>query len=285
VSAQRRLASVYGPFDVLHANIYDVAAATAVAGRISRTPVVATEHSTIWPSHGLSRRGVWRARIGFRLAARTMPVSQSLQRSIESYGVRTAFEVIPNAVDTTIFHPHARTRLRIAFVGAIDANKNPRSLIRTLPHLLQRHPGLIVTIVGDGPDRRDLEDEARPLGVEDAIEFTGALPKADVAGIVSTSRVLALPSYRENLPCVLLESLCSGVPVVATRVGGVEEIVGAHDGVLIPPGDDEALYEALDGVLSDPGRFDRRAIAERAVARFSRTAVGLRLDGVYRSVR
>lgn len=154
---------------------------------------------------------------------------------------------------------------RIAFVGRLTAVKGAVLLLDAFARLRGTHPGATLTLVGDGPDRAQLEARTDKLGLRDAVQFTGYLGQAEVAGILARADMLVLPSFAEGVPVVLMEAMASNIPVIASRVAGVQELV--EDGVsgfAIPPGDLDMLTARIDTLLSDPARRQRMGQAGRA---------------------
>ena len=157
---------------------------------------------------------------------------------------------------------------RILFIGRLAAVKGVRLLLEAVATLRARHPGLTLTLVGDGPDRSGLEARAQALGLGDAVTFTGYLGEAGVAEVLARSDMLVLPSFAEGVPVVLMEAMASGLPVVATRVGGVAELVeDGVSGLLVPPGDAGVLAGAMDRLLADPDLCRRFGAAGSAAVR------------------
>ena len=285
---RRVLADGFRP-DVIHANVHSVALPSVLIGRLFHTPVVITEHSSAFPRRLLTVREVWKARAAFAWADAVMPVSEALRRGIEAYGIRAHFTCIPNAVDTTLFHPGARRPgdgqvKRLLFVGLMPAShvKGVPHLLRALREVERRRDDWRLDIVGDGPARLQYEAMVADLGLSASVVFHGIQPKAVVAELMRRADALMLPSLWENLPCVLVEALASGLPIVATRVGGIPEIVDERVGLLVPPGDADSLADAILRLLECPDRFDHSEIAGRAV-RYSREAVGSAIHQVYES--
>jgi glycosyltransferase involved in cell wall biosynthesis len=161
-------------------------------------------------------------------------------------------------------------------------------LLRALPPLVRRFPRLRCLVVGDGPLDGALRREAEALGLAGHCRFTGARP--DVADLLAAVDVVVLPSLSEGLPFVLLEAMAVGKPVVATRVGGNPEVVeDGTTGLLVPPGDADALGAALARLLDDSAaaaamggrgqarvreRFTVRAMIEALEALYASLAEG-----------
>ncbi|WP_238363856.1 glycosyltransferase family 4 protein [Mesobacterium pallidum] len=159
--------------------------------------------------------------------------------------------------------------LHLLFVGRLAGVKGLPVLFDALRGL--DLPGLRVTLVGDGPERAALESAATGLPVS----FVGYKAQSEVAELLATSDALVLPSFAEGVPVVLMEAMASGLPVVTTRIAGVPELV--EDGIsgrLVPPGDADALRDALRDVLSDPARARDMGAAGQARVRAEFTSDG-----------
>ena len=141
----------------------------------------------------------------------------------------------------------------VCFVGRLDAVKGVPLLLDAFAATRPRHPTARLTIAGDGPARAALEAQVQSLGLTGAVRFTGSLDEDGVAALLDSADMLVLPSFAEGLPVVLMEALASRIPVIATQVAGVPELV--EDGVsgfIVPPGDVDTLAVRLDRLLSDP---------------------------------
>lgn len=179
--------------------------------------------------------------------------------------------MIPNGVDTCLFRPaeHAAPDPgRIVFIGALDPRKNVPLLLAAVKKA--RDAGLQVSldIVGEGPERQALAGLASDLGIADRVRFLG--PSDNVAAHLRQARVFVLPSAYEGLPNVVLEAMACGLPVIATRVGGVPDVIEhGRSGLLVPAGDADALCDGIREVLTDRklahelGRHARAAAEER----------------------
>jgi len=199
-------------------------------------------------------------------------------------------EAIPGVVPASSATP-ARP-FSILFVGRLVARKGVSTLIEALA-LLSSTLDARVVVVGDGPERPALEALARERGVAARVTFRGRVSGADLRAAYRSAQVLVLPSVvdargdTEGLGVVLLEAMAFGVPVVASGLGGITDIV--TDGVtgrLVPPGDPNALAAALRGLAQDPALGRRLAEAGRSLLReqFSWPAITTRWLAVYERV-
>jgi glycosyltransferase involved in cell wall biosynthesis len=145
-------------------------------------------------------------------------------------------------------------RLHLVFVGRLAPVKGLRVLIEALGARRAGGGGDVrLTIVGDGPERATLEAMAAPLG--DQVHFTGFQSQDEVAAILATAHAFVLPSFAEGVPVVLMEALAAGLPVIATRITGVPELVEhGTSGFLVSPGDPRALATAIDALAAMPDR-------------------------------
>jgi glycosyltransferase involved in cell wall biosynthesis len=274
--------------DLIHAHIHRMAWPAAILGAVLRRPFVVTENSSEWPRGLIGPGDLRRAQMSLRRAALVCPVSGRLREAMEGYGVRGRFRVVPNTVDTEVFHPPASPPPADGPVWLVNVAGHVE--VKALDVLLHafalagsRRPDLRLELIGDGPLTDELRALAAELELGDRVSFAGAATPAEIADRLRASHALALSSLSENMPLAVLEALCCGLPVAATDVGGIPEAVG-DDGVLSPAGDPEALAGAILEVVEQRGRFDAQDIARRAAARWSFQAVGGIWDEIYRSL-
>jgi glycosyltransferase involved in cell wall biosynthesis len=144
-------------------------------------------------------------------------------------------------------------KCRMVFVGRIAPVKGLRVLLEALARLKDELPELELVLVGDGPERRDIEAVARPLA--NRVRFTGYLSQDEVAEELKEADIGILPSFAEGVPVFLMETLASGKPVIATQVAGVGELVkNGETGLLVSPGDVDGLVDAIRALARDPER-------------------------------
>jgi glycosyltransferase involved in cell wall biosynthesis len=170
----------------------------------------------------------------------------------------------------------------VVFAGRLVHAKGVETLVRAAARC--RTPGMQLLLVGDGPERRRVERLARRIGVAGRVHVTGFVPHDAIPGVLATADLLVLPSIYEEFGTVLVEALHARLPVVASRVGGIPEIIeDGVNGLLVEPGDPAALAAAIDTVLGDRGlaaRFAANAAQRAAAYRLDR--VGAEMETLYR---
>ena len=273
---------------VVHAHEFHVGIPGIVAAAVSRAPLIVSEHWSELALGRLPEGETDRARRFFRRAAVVSPVSHDMAKRIAPLTEATKLSPVPNPVDTGLFVPATRDRsseIRLLSVGNLVAIKGHRVLIDAMPAVLSSHPAVQLDIVGDGELRDDLERRAHDCGVASRVHFHGRLERRRVAEMMRAADVLVLPSLWETLSCVLLEAMSSGLPVVASRVGGTPEIVDASTGQLVDPDSAQALADGIARVIDDWDRFDPEAMHRTADARYSYAAVARTWTDVYEAAR
>ena len=209
--------------------------------------------------------------VAFRCSRAIVVNSQDVAAYIvREYGApRARIRVIHNGVDVERFRPAAGAAADrcgpIVTVGRLVVQKNHSLFLRAAAELVRRQADVRFTIVGDGPLRDTLEAEARQLGIGAQVTFAGE--RSDVDAILRAASLFWLTSRWEGMPNVVLEAMASGVPVIATDVGGTRELVrSGTDGVIVPEGDVDAFVRHSQELLADPARRWRCGQAARAHA-------------------
>jgi glycogen synthase len=138
-------------------------------------------------------------------------------------------------------------------LGRLVSDKGFDLALAAFAAIDDRFPGVRSVIAGDGPARSSLENQAAALGVAQSVDFVGWVPPEKIANLLNTATIVVMPSHREGLPSVALEAALMARPVVGTRIGGFPEVVlHQKTGWLVPPGDQQALTEALLLLLNQP---------------------------------
>lgn len=290
--AVRDAARTFNP-DVVHAHWWFPAGLTVwPRGRLrADLPVVLTSHGTdLFLLDRFRAARPLAARV-FRRAAQVTVISSPLVPRVRALGVPAErITVVPMPLDDRTF-PVAATEAReaglVLFVGRLIERKGAEFVIRAVAGL----PEARLVLAGDGPERGALERLARQLGVEQRVTFLGMLTPDDVAARYRRAAVLAFPAVtdwkgeQEGFGMVLVEAMRSGLPIVATRSGGIPDVVSdGRTGLLVPERDAGALGAALGRVLGDPVLARRLATAAQSdvAQRFAPERVARVFDDVYR---
>jgi len=254
------------PFEViLAAWAYPDAAAAARLAKAVGCPLVTMVLGS--DINELARRPELKEQIREALLAshRVVAVSDALRREVEALGIPPEQVIVQrNGVDGERFRVRDRGEARdrlglprdrriICYVGNFKPEKGVEHLVSAMGQPpLSGVAGSLLTLVGGGPLEEELRRRVAAMGAEDRVHFAGRRPHDEVPDWIAAADVLCLPSLREGCPNVVLEALASGRPVVASRVGGVPELVPEGAGILVPPADPSSLAGALSEALSRP---------------------------------
>jgi glycosyltransferase involved in cell wall biosynthesis len=174
---------------------------------------------------------------------------------------------------------------RVIFVGRLDPVKGAPLLVAAMARVLAEHPDARLTLVGDGPARAPAEAQVKALSIASAVTFAGFQSQGAVAELLEVSDVLVLPSFAEGVPVVLMEAMASRIPVIASRVAGVQELVqDGISGFTVPPGDIATLALRMSELLADPDRAARMGVSGRQMVEteFDIAAEGAWLAEIFR---
>lgn len=278
----------HGVPDLIHAQSGRWAgAAAARIGARHGISYALTEHFS-----GLFRDAVfpWRwplVQEGYDGAGALAAVSTSLRRAVANNGLAPAseIEIHPNLAPAAFFQapPSGRPApppFRLVTVARLSPRKNVGGLLDALAR--QTDAETTLTVVGDGPRRSELERRARTLGLDDRVRFLGKRDRASVRTVLWAAHAFVLPSHHETFGVVLLEAMATGLPVLATASGGPEDLVTPEAGLLVPPGDPEALAEGLSTLRTRWSAFDTEAVRSRTHEQYGPAAFVRRTRALYR---
>jgi glycosyltransferase involved in cell wall biosynthesis len=287
----RRLVTGRG-FDLVHAHVYASAVAAALATVGAGMPLVITEHTeALWQDRRARAASGWASRRARRMIAVSSVIRERL---VQRDGVAPGrITVIPNAVvpaadgrpgTPTELPPGLRGGPLVGIVARLQPEKGVANFVKAAARVASSVPDADFLVVGDGPLREELSALAGQLGVRGRVHFLGL--RSDVKALMALMDVVAVPSLTEGAPLVTLEAMAAGVPVVASKVGGIPDQIRHHkEGLLVPPGDPGSLGDALVELLRDPGRAVSMGEAGRlrATSEFGHETMVSRVENVYRA--
>jgi glycosyltransferase involved in cell wall biosynthesis len=252
-----------------HANIVG-----RLAGKAARVPVIVSGIRVAEKRGGIR---LWLDRATAWMVARHVCVSQDVAAFSAARGGLPVSKlcVIPNGVDAERLSaaepadlsqfgipPAGRTLL---FVGRLDPQKGPFVLMAAVRDLIPRHPDLHVLLVGDGPLRENLQSWVAKENLASRIHFAGR--RDDVPSIFKAAELFVLSSLWEGLPNVVLEAMAAGIPVVASRVEGISDLlIDDRTGLVVPANSSADLAEAIERLLADPQHARQMAHSAQRIA-------------------
>lgn len=275
--------------DLVHANILQNSMLFARSLRKKYSiPFVITEH---WSGfleinrHKLSKIQLFIAKKIAKEAAFILPVSEYLLKDLKNLGFTNKMKVVENVVDTNLFQIKEKSEGKFIFlhISNLIKLKNPQKIINATIELSKSFSNFELQIGGDG-DIETLNELIRKNHAESFIKTFPMLSLKEVSEKMQNSNCFILFSDYENFPCVLLESLATGTPAIATKVGGIPEIINDKNGILISNSEGE-LLEAMKNMLQNHLSLDApKQLHEYVENRFSIPTIAKKFDEIYRQV-
>lgn len=248
----------------------DAVSGIVIAGMLNRPAIIKVHGSDVnmHMQHSLRRfQVVW----AMKKAAKIVCVSRDLANKLEHHGVpKEQIEVIYNGVNHELFFPReiaeARTktsadpaRTTLLYIGNLITTKGCIDLFTAFQRLVETHDTIDLVYIGKGVESATLKSNIAENSLEDRIKLLGSIPHEQLPSWICSSSLVILPSYNEGVPNVLLEAMACGTPVVATRVGGIPEVVPSQAGLLVKAGDIDELVQAIEEGLAM--KWDKKQIA------------------------
>lgn len=211
-----------------------------------------------------------------------------LKKTISALGVNEEkIKVIPNGVNLSEFGQRVeRKEHRIICVARLEKYKGIDYLIDAMPEILKSFPRTKLILIGDGSEQKSLATKAKALTIEDRIEFRGDIVHKQIPEELAQSHVFVLPSLEEGQGLVVLEAQATGIPVIATNVGGIPDFIkNGETGILIKPKDQRAIAQNVIKVFSD-SNFSKRLAenAQRYLEKYEWNNIAQKIDQIYQKL-
>lgn len=250
----------------------------------SKVPLIITEHSSYYARYKV--RAIEKIMVKYVLdnADEVICVSKGLKNIISSY--RRDISVIPNMVDFKSFnnsHKEKGEKIKgFTFLSLcyLNRNKGIDILIEAFAKYFKESDSKLI-IGGDGPERERLELLTNELGINDKVEFKGALSRKKVAKEMAECDVFILPSRYETFGVVLIEALASGKPVISTKNGGAEDIVTCDNGLIVGVDDIDQLGEAMKNIQNNYNQYNSEDIIKNCISKYSKEVVVEKIEEIY----
>jgi glycosyltransferase involved in cell wall biosynthesis len=286
--------------DIVHTHTSKAGILGRLAARLAGVrPIVHTPHGHVFYGHfgpSAARTFLALERCFARFTDRLVALTEGERRDYLALGVGSAETtcVIPSGVDLEAFAAAAAGAAAVksslgldpgsqvvGFVGWLLPVKGPLNLLNAMAAVWERHPGAVLVFAGKGAQEAELRARARALGAGGRVQFLGW--REDVAVLLKGFDLLVLPSLNEGMGRVLVEAMAAGVPVVASRTGGIPDLVRHEEtGLLVEPGDTAGLSAAVSRLLASPAEAGRLARAgRRHCRRFGLDRMLEKLDDLY----
>jgi glycosyltransferase involved in cell wall biosynthesis len=287
------LSSLDSP-DLVHVHVLSRTAIPALWLKYTRNiPYVVTEHWSRYLPQNVAKgayRGwlrKWFTKLVVKNAKCITTVTQNLAIAMQQLGLKNRYVVTPNVADCGLFHPEEKTTQKdfdFVHVSCFDEPaKNIKGIVDAFAEYVRLGLKGSLTIIGDGPDYKSVfaYAEATKL-VGSRISFTGLMEGEELASRMRKTDALVMFSNYENLPCTIVESLCCGVPVISTDVGGISEFVNQTNGILIQPREVPDLVSAMRETASGLFNGKKQEIAAYGSRHFSMESLSQNFKQVYK---
>lgn len=276
--------------DLVHGNVLDNNMLFAVyLKRKYGIPFVISEHWSIFQEQNhvkISKSASFLAKKIAEKASFILPVTENLILGLQKLGITTPMKVLGNVVDTDLFSPKFEKSEKFTFlhISNLIALKNPEKIIKAAIDLYQINSHFELQIGGDG-DLKPLQKIIRENNAEGYIKTFGMLSLEKVSEKMKTANCFILFSDYENQPCVILESLASGIPVIATKVGGISELLNEKRGILIEKKYGQELLEAMKNMLEKHVELESsESLRKYVVENFSKSVIAEKFSEIYKQV-
>jgi glycosyltransferase involved in cell wall biosynthesis len=278
-------------FDLIHSHVFEkIGIFSILIAFLLNKKIILSEHNSNLYKLDTQRNQIktWYA-FWYKKYDAILPVSNSLKTCFIELGIpQNKLNVIYNVVDASFFKYEANQRENTKFEFLHISNfakiKNIEGILIAFKKLLEDDPSCNLTILGDG-NLQDVINQANSLKIpQENIHFVGKIMPDFLADYYQNADTFILNSHKETFGVVLAESLCCGCPIITTKNGGYSNEMKPDEGIVIPPDDSKALFEAMKIMIATKNHWNREKIAIEAHSKFGQAAIAAQLDTIYQKI-
>ena len=285
----KKIEKEFGKPDLMHAHFLGKANTAVKLKKTNGVPLVITEHLSRLMKKNIDKRLINVGNQTYRFANKVITVSPGLQKVIkDEFNVKTKY--IPNIVDTEIFqygsfnNKQNKEEFNFVSVGGLIHRKGMDLTIKAFNNAFKNNPKVKLTIIGGGPEKKNLKSLIRDLNLEDRVSLTGRIERKEIAEYFKNSDAFVLASKGETFGVVFIEAMASGLPVIATRCGGPENFIKEEQGLIIEKDNIEELASAMKNIYKNIDKYDNKKISKITIEQFSPESVAEQITEVYKEV-
>lgn len=290
--AYAQYAKEIGQPDLTHVHINGRSALLALSlKRRSKIPFLISEHWSGYTSESGAFKGIlrkWAYRYIAKQSKSITCVSNYLKEAMQSHQIKGNYHLIPNVVNTTLFHPipkKERTRQRIVHISNLSKTpKNIHLIVEALHQVGLSRTDFEVDLIGTGLDELEMLSQLNESCIKDRYLFHGEIPLPEVANILAQADFLLLYSQYETQSVVIIESFACGIPVLTSKVGGIPEYMNEDRGILLPPNSVAALTKGIQQMLDKKVTFNAEKMVDYAQKEFSEAQITAKFMKLYKQI-
>lgn len=274
--------------EIIYGQFFFNTALGAILKENYRIPLVGIEHAARFNNNQLDSRTYETAKYAYNNTDAIITVSNSLRERIK-YHFGKDSTVVHNTASSDFFNLQIHSVEKcnhyvMVATGSLIYRKGFDLLIKALAQLKIPSNIWSLKIIGEGPERKNLQNLIDLLGLTNNIELLGQLTRNNIAKVLSDSDIFILPSRSENFSVAIIEALACGLPVITSDCGGSAECINDSNGILFQAENIDALAESIMKVLSQYNRYDRKKIAADCYRNYSSQATAKQLEAVFTNV-
>jgi len=275
--------------DIIHSHVSTSSLPAVLLGTCYGIPIIVTEHWSGFPKRILTFIEKIKARYVLKRAKMILPVSNFLKESMEAYGIKGEFRIVPNPINMDIFNlstkvvHNDKSKKKILLVTSLlIPQKGLSILLYALKTISQKRSDFILNIIGAKVKGYNYEELVQTLRLENVVKFQGYATSQEVAVWMQNCDFFVQPSLMETFGVVYIEAMACGKPVVGADLPVLREIVSKDSGVLVAPGDVESLENGIEYMLDNFQNYSSQKIANYIKCKFDYETVGNMLNSAYR---